>query len=89
MGRAKQWQMEQQEEVGRVVGMLVREGAITGCEIHEGVYIDNWDSEAAERVQEMLEQEGLSADDAEALVQSAMEEAGEECGYCANNRERD
>ena len=94
MGRAKDAQMENESKFQSALGLCLEIGAVEECEVHEGEYIDTMeyldpDELTAKIIGENPDALNLFKDQAEMVecIRDAMASAGEECGYCARNRE--
>lgn len=94
MGRAKNEQMRNDDKVQIAIGLCIEFGALEECPIHEGEYIDTMEymdhGELTEKLSEHdPDAEGNfdSYEDMKDCITSAMHSAGDECGYCANNRD--
>ncbi|QQX86569.1 hypothetical protein JJQ59_27740 [Cupriavidus necator] len=94
MGQAKNEQIRAEEKVLQAISLCVEVGAISECEIHEGEYSDTLEFlDPEELVQEILKHkpESIQLFDNRAdmleCVTDAMASTGEECGFCANNRD--
>jgi hypothetical protein len=77
------------------IEIALETGAIEECEIHEGSYIDQYDSEAVSKTYAIGtnkvksgEIDGTHEEMMEA-IKSAIDDAVTECGACANYRNRD
>lgn len=101
MGRAKQAMIEHQENLQRAAAYLVRKGALEQCAYHEEIYgggmdleEDFWRNAMADRNRgengPVPWAADLEAREYTDLLKAAYEDHfGDECGYCAKNRDRD
>lgn len=96
MGRAKQDQLEHGEKIQHAISLCIDIGAIDECEVHDGEYIDTMEYLDPDELTNKIIEENPEAleffDDREDMgecIRDAMASAGEECGYCAKNRDRD
>lgn len=94
MGSVKNSQMDHDRKVQVAIGLCISLGAIEECEIHEGEYIDTLEyMDYAELSKEIIQQNAAAANEFEDMedmnrcVEEAMHSSGEECGYCAKNRD--
>ena len=91
MGAAKKRQFEIEELSSWADMLLVKHDACTNCETHDEI-TDNLDAEALDEACKEARRsppKGLSRDEAEEFVRERLGEIGDECGRCANNRDRD
>ncbi len=94
MGFAKNEQIEHDGKIHTAIGLCAEFGAIEECELHEGEYIDSLEyldpdeltAKILEENPDALQYFANRAEMAE-CVKEAMASAGEECGYCAKNRD--
>ena len=94
MGRAKDHQMKQDSKTRQALSLCLAEGAVSECPVHDGEYIDSMEfldpDELTTKILETTPEALESFDDRAEMVEcvkEAMATAGEECGYCANNRD--
>lgn len=94
MGRAKNEQMEHEERVQYAIRLCVEFGALGECDIHEGVYTDSMEYLDYDELTTKILEENPDAlesfnsrNEMVECIDEAMSSAGEECGYCANNRD--
>jgi len=95
MGRARQDQIDHEGKVQHAIGLCIEIGAIEECEAHDGEYIDTMEYLDPEELTNKIIEETRDAleffDGREEMgecVRDAMASAGEECGYCARNRDK-
>ena len=82
--------LELQEEQRRQAALIAIEaGAISACEIHEGVYVDSGDSESAYRlanhyfnVRDVLTDGFETRREMTDAIKSVLEDAGSTCAFC-------
>lgn len=94
MGRAKNEQMKHEEQVQYAIGLCLEIGALEECDIHEGEYMDSTEyldydeltTKVLEESPDALE-DFSSREEMTECIEEAMNSAGEECGYCAKNRD--
>jgi len=94
MGRAKNEQIEHDEKVQYAVVLCVEIGALEECEVHEGEYSDSMEYHNHDELTAAILEDNPNAlmsfesrDEMTECVSEAMNSAGEECGYCAKNRD--
>lgn len=94
MGQAKNEQIRFEEKVACALDMCVEVGAVDVCPVHDGEYMDNLSFlDMNELTEHILDNDpaalGQFKDKAEMVecVAAAMASAGDECGYCAKNRD--
>jgi hypothetical protein len=90
MGATKRLLEENQALDDWADGLLLEHEAISECPIHEDVLLDNLDPGAAEEAAAEARRsppDGLTPDAAGKLVTERLNSIGEECGWCAKNRD--
>lgn len=94
MGGAKREWMEFQEKVDQARSLCVEVGAIEVCPVHDGEYSDTLEwldmEELTAHIMDALPyaiQSFKDRDEMKECITQAMQEAGEECGACASNRD--
>jgi hypothetical protein len=95
MGQAKSEMMRLENLEGRAMSILVEAGAVSECEVHDGAFINQEDPSAIKRAYAIgtnAVKAGMidgTRDEFMGAIKSALENAGDECPYCARNRDRD
>lgn len=94
MGRAKNEQMKHEDKVQYTIALCVEVGAIEECDVHEGEYSDSMEyldhDELTTIILDNAPDAIASFESREEMVEcvrEAMNAAGDECGYCAKNRD--
>lgn len=94
MGQAKDQFLNLQDKMHQAFSLCLEQGAITECPVHEGEYIDSMDFLDPDELTDQILSSNPNAINAFTdrkemveLVQEVLNSAGEECGYCANNRD--
>lgn len=94
MGRAKNEQIEHEGKVQYATRLCLDFGALEECDVHEGEYSDSMEYlDHDELTAKILEENPdvlknfESREEMTECISEAMNSAGEECGYCANNRD--
>jgi hypothetical protein len=93
MGQAKKEMMRLEELEGAAMGVLAKTGAVKQCEIHDGIFIDQYDSDAMRQAYavgtNMVKAGEVDATREEFMdaIKSASENAADECYICAKYRD--
>ncbi|TPL79100.1 hypothetical protein FJ941_20920 [Mesorhizobium sp. B2-3-13] len=93
MGQAKKEMMRLQDLESQAMGPLLKAGAVEECPVHDGIYIDQFDDDAMKKAYaigtNMVKNGEVDGTREEFMkaIQSAMGNAGDECGICAKNAE--
>lgn len=89
MGRQKEELARLEDLYAHAQGIAAQAGAIRECEHHPGIFITCEDTDAEEEayaiaIKEMKNEEpSFKSEELIDAIKSAINDAGEECGYCA------
>lgn len=95
MGQAKKEMMRLEGLEAQAMGVLVRVRAVSECEVHDGIFIDNEDPDAVKTAYAIGTNMAKAGDvdgtrdEFMDAIKSALGNAGDECPICAKYRDED